>query len=135
VIGTSIEVSLPVDSSAVVETDRIPDEAFVVRCGLPPFLRNPLDQACRLHPEGPYGFSVQAAVHLTVVQLAGACRNNHVGFTTAGEIRKMGYEVMRTSGVGWHATVVVPQDWTQESSKELSRLFTQARNPAPRRRS
>src|SRR2546430_223963 len=119
----------------MVEADRIPDETFVVRCGLPPFSRNPRFQACRTHPEGPYGFSVQAAVQLTVVQLASACQNNHVGFTTAGEIRKMGYEVMRTSGGGWHATVVVPQDWTQEAWEEPSRLFVQARNPARKRRS
>jgi hypothetical protein len=117
----------------VAETDQIPDEAFVVRCGLPPFSQHTLFQACRTHPDGPFGFSVQAAVHLTVVQLASACRNNHVGFTTAGEIRKMGYEVTRTSGVGWHATVVVPRDWTHEASDELSRLFTLARNPAPKR--
>ena len=119
----------------MAQRDRLPDDALVVRCGLPPFSQSPLFQACRRHPDGPFGFSVQAATDLTVEQLSVMCGNNYVGFTTVGEIRKMGYEVLPTSGEGWHATVVVPDDWSRESAVELTLRFQQARNPAPRRRS
>ena len=91
----------------MAEGDRLPDDAVVVRCGLPPFLGRPLHTACDEHPSGRYGFSVQAAVGLTVEELALECRNNSVGYLTAGEIRAIGYEVYETSGAGRHATVVV----------------------------
>ena len=113
--------------------DRLPDEALVVRCGLPPFVTSPLERGCRHHPDGVYGFSVQAAVGLTVEQLAAACRNKSIGFTTAAEIRIMGYEVVRTSGEAHHATVVVPEDWGADGAAELARIFQQAANPAPRK--
>lgn len=114
--------------------DQIPDEALVVRCGLPPFVNSPLDRGCRQHPDGVYGFSVQAEVGLTVEQLSAECFNKNVGFTTAAEIRIMGYEVLRTNGDGHHATVVVPVDWSAEAAAELARVFLAAANPAPRKR-
>jgi hypothetical protein len=79
----------------------VADEAVVVRCGLSPFVNSVLDRACRRHPDGHFGFSVQAAVGLTVEQLATACSNNSVGFTTVREIRIMEYDVVRTSGVSF----------------------------------
>ena len=62
----------------------------------------------------------RAADGLTVEPLSVACRNTYVGFTTFGEIRKMGYDVVRISGEGWHATVVVPADWAGEASDRLA---------------
>jgi hypothetical protein len=118
----------------MAEGDRIPDQAVVVRCGLPPFLGRPLHTACDAHPSGYYGFSVQAAVGLTVEQLAVECRNRSVGYTTAGEIRRMGYEVRETSGAGRHATVVVPRPWDLTAAGQLARLFHPAKNPSPKRR-
>jgi hypothetical protein len=106
----------------------------VVRCGLPPFVAKPLQAACEEHPSGFYGFSVQSAVGLTVEQLAVECPNNSVGHTTVAEIRKIGYEVRITGGVGRHATVVVPKPWEPEAAEQLARLFQQARNPAPKTR-
>jgi hypothetical protein len=113
----------------------ITDEALVVRCGLPPFVNSPLDRGCRRHPDGPFGFSVQAAVGLTVEQLANACLNRSVGFTTAAQIRIMGYQVLRTSGEAYHATVSVPEDWTTDAAAELALIFQHATNPAPKKRS
>ena len=84
---------------------------------------------------GCYGFSVQAEVGLTVEQLATACSNKSVGFTTVAEIRIMGYQVLRTSGEAHHATVVVPEDWTADAAAELARIFRHATNPAPKKRS
>ena len=52
----------------------------------------PLCERCRHHPDGVYGFSVQGRRRLTVEQLATACSNKSVGFTTVAEIRIMGYE-------------------------------------------
>jgi hypothetical protein len=80
-----------------------------------------------------YGFSVQAAVGLTVEQLATECRNRSVGFTTVAQIRIMGYEVVRTSGEAHHATVVVPEDWSADAAAGLAAIFQQATNPAPKR--
>ena len=101
-------------------------------CGAvcPPFLGRPLRTACDEHPSGYYGFSVQAAVGLTVEQLASECRNNVVGYMTAGEIRTMGYEVRETSGEGRHATVVVPRPLgTQASPKKLADVVPSRQEP------
>lgn len=114
--------------------DPLPDEALVVRCGEPPFAQNPLIGACTEH-EGVYGFSVQCAALVSFEQLASACRNNSVGRSSVGEIRQIGYDVVVTSGLGHHATVVVPIDWTAKAADGLTNLFQAAKNPAPKRRS
>jgi hypothetical protein len=116
------------------EGDQLPDNAVVVRCGHPPFLGRPLHTACDEHPSGYFGFSVQAAVGLTVEQLASECRNNVVGYMSAGEIRMFGYEVRETSGAGRHATVVVPKTWDPAIAERLAALFRPARNPSPKGR-
>lgn len=64
-----------------------------------------------------------------------ACFNKSVGYTTVGEIRRMGYEVRIASGTGRHATVVLPRSWTAEAAEGLPLLFRPARNPSPRERS
>lgn len=109
---------------------RLPDEAFVVRCGLPPFENSVLHEDCRRHPDGPYGFLVQAAAAMSVEQLATACSNRSVGFTTAWEIRRMGYEVVST-GAPHHATVVVPEGWGVDPASALALIFRHAIKPAP----
>jgi hypothetical protein len=118
----------------MADEEQLPDEAVVVRCGRPPFEGRPLHVACDEHPSGCYGFSVQAAIGLTVEELSRACFNNSVGYTTAGEIRKMGYDIRITRGAGRHATVVVPRAWTAEAAWRLALLFRPARNPSPKRR-
>ena len=117
----------------MAEGDRLPGDAVVVRCGLPPFLGRPLHTACDEHPSGYYGFSVQAAAGLTVEQLASECRNRSVGYVTVREIRAIGYEVRETSGAGRHANVLVPRPWEPEAAEQLARLFRPARNPSPKR--
>jgi hypothetical protein len=111
---------------------RLPDEAWVVRCGLPPFTARPLIGACGEHAEGVFGFSVQSAANLLVVRLATACRNKSVGFTTVGKVRQMGYDVVPTRGDFHHATVIVPRDWSSQAAAALTGLFTAAVNLAPR---
>jgi hypothetical protein len=119
----------------MAESDPLSDAALVVRCGLPPFLAQPLHTRCDMHPDGVFGFSVQASSTLTVQELATACYNNSVGFTTVGEIRLMGYSVLRTSGEWQHATVVVPLQWSAEAAYQLACIFQTASNPAPKKRS
>ena len=112
--------------------DPLPDDAFVVRGGKPPFARS-LTLACDQHPEGFFGFSVQAAPDISVVELARFLPNGRVGFTTVGEVRKMGYDVVRTSGDGFHATLVVPIDWDEVGANRLVVIFQDAVNPNPKR--
>jgi hypothetical protein len=71
----------------MADEERLADNAVVVRCGRPPFVDSPFDRGCRHHPDGFFGFSVQAAAGLTVEQLATVCRNKSVGFTTVAKIR------------------------------------------------
>jgi hypothetical protein len=118
----------------MAEGDLLPDDAVVVRGGVPPFRVRPLHTACDQHPAGYHGFSVQSAAGLTIEQLATECPNKTVGFTTAGEIRKMGYDVRETSGDGHHATVVVPKPWEPDAAEQLAQTFRPANNPSPKRR-
>ncbi len=110
----------------------LPDDAFVVRGGVPPFSR-PLTLYCRDHPDGYFGFSVQSEASLSVTDLSRALPNKRVGFTTVGEVRKMGYDVVRTSGDGFHATLVVPVDWEEADAARLAQAFQVAENPNPGR--
>ena len=93
--------------------DRLPDEALVVRGGCPPYDREHvpfLFSIVEPHPDDPFGFSVQSEMGRSLEELGGFLSNRTVGVTTVGEIRRMGYDVVRTSGEGRHATVVVPID-------------------------
>jgi hypothetical protein len=113
--------------------DRLPDQALVVRCGRPPFDDPiPLCDRCVQH-DGVYGFSVQCADEVPLDRLAGLCPNWKVGVATVGEIRFLGYDVVVTSGKGYHATVVVPIDWDHAASEGLVRLFREEVNPVPRK--
>jgi hypothetical protein len=112
--------------------DPLPDEAILVRGGRVPFARS-LCLDCRMHPDGYFGFSVQSAAGMSVEDLARALPNGRVGFTTAGELRKMGYDVVPTSGDAFHATVVVPRDWGEAEALELAQSFRDAKNPNPKR--
>ena len=109
--------------------DRLLDEAWVVRCGRPPFDQpKPLHERCEEH-DGVYGFSVQSRESLAVEVLARSCRNNRIGVTTAGAIRASGYEVAITRGQWFHATIVVPRDWSPEAARRLAELFEDRENP------
>ncbi len=112
---------------------RLPDEALVVRCGQPPF--DPIKfirEKCAEHPEGFFGFSVQSADGAIVEALAAWCPNNKIGQTTVGAVRTAGYDVVRTSGYGYHATVVVPRDWEPNAAELLLSLFAELTNPIPK---
>lgn len=112
---------------------RLPDDALVVRCGRPPYDRpNPLHERCEEH-EGVFGFSVQCAAGQSFDRLAGRCPNRFVGVTTVGKIRAFGYDVVVTSGAGFHATVSVPKDWGRDDADRLARVFAAKSNPAPRK--
>ncbi len=112
--------------------ESIPDGAWVIRCGRPPFDQpKPLHDRCEDH-DGVYGFSVQSRDDRTIEELAAWCSNNTIGVMTAGEIRRRGYDVVVTSGQGYHATVVVPRDWDPVSAQELAAAFRGRANPIPK---
>lgn len=113
------------------DRERLPDEALVVRCGEPPFEKpHPLHERCQRHPEGVFGFSVQCAEGMDLAGLAIWCPNRVVGVTTVGAIRGLGYDVIRTEGVGYHATVEVPTGWDGDASRSLILLFRREVNPS-----
>jgi hypothetical protein len=108
--------------------ERIPDEALVVRGGL--CTPEQIDEGMRdRHPSGVIGASVQSAAGMTLEELARVLRNGQVGVTTVGVIRATGGEVIRTAGLGHHATV------TGLTPEQLSHLLTPTiANPAKRRK-
>ncbi len=111
------------------ERERLPDEAWVVRCGRPPFDQpKPLQDRCDEH-DGVYGFSVQSRGKLTLEVLAVWCQNKRIGVTTVGAIRERGYDIVITRGREFHATVIVPRDWTPEAARQLGETFVDRENP------
>ena len=103
-----------------------------MRCGRPPFDHpKPLLDRCDEH-DGVYGFSVQSKGNLTLEVVASWCKNNRIGVTTVGAIRALGYEIEVTRGRGFHATVIVPSDWTPEAAQRLAESFQDRENPVPK---
>ncbi len=98
-------------------TERIPDEALVVRGG-----RNQpedLRRGTRTHPSGVTGVSVECAERMSLEELAAAIPHGRLGVTTVGAVRAAGGDVMRTSGRNPnHATLI------GLSSEGASRLLT-----------
>jgi hypothetical protein len=113
----------------------LPDNAIVVRGGTCAGAH--LFNGCSAHAAHPgiYGFSVQCDVGKTTEDLAraGQFPNGKIGVSSVGAIRAAGYEVVETQGRGYHATVVVPQDWSEEAATSLAVNFEVESNPAPRR--
>lgn len=85
---------------------------------------------------GAYGFSVQAGVGVKIEALAadGRIRNAQLGVATAGEIRRAGYQVVKTPGAGSHYTVVVPKEFSDDAATGLAKIFRQQLNPWKDRR-
>lgn len=96
---------------------RIADEAFVVRGG-----QNQTEDIQRgigTHPSGITGVSVESAEGVTIAELSRAIPHRQIGVTTVGEIRKVGGDVIRTSGRSlYHATL------TGLTPEQISNLLT-----------
>jgi len=117
----------------MADPERLSDGALVVRCGQPPFGRpTTLSERCDIH-EGVFGFSAQSADGVPLDRLAAWCPNRKVGVLTVGEIRALGYDVVITSGQGYHASVVVPRAWDPAAAEGLAHAFREATNPSPRK--
>ena len=113
-------------------SEQIPDESLFVRCGLL-LMSDPnrLRESSTWH-EGFFGFSVQCRYGVTLEELAKWCPNKKISVSIVGEIRKLGYDVVRTIGKGHHATVAVDPAWTIKETQELIRRFHEEPNPSPR---
>ena len=98
-------------------SDKIPDEALVVRGG-----RNrpeDIERGTATHPSGITGVSVESAAGVAVADLAKLIPHEQVGVTSAGEVRKAGGDVIRTAGRSpYHATL------TGLAPEQASRLLT-----------
>ena len=98
-------------------TEKIPDDALVVRGG-----RNRPEDIRRgtgTHPSGITGVSVESAAGVSVVELARAIPHGQIGVTKVGEVRKVGGDVIRTSGrSSYHATL------TGLTPEQTSKLLT-----------
>lgn len=96
---------------------RISDDAFVVRGG-----RNrpeDIQRGIGTHPSGMNGVSVESGEGVSVAELARMIPHGQIGVTTAGEIRRYGGDVVRTSGRSpYHATL------TGLTPGQASQLFT-----------
>jgi len=85
-----------------------------------------LARAIGVHPSGVTGISVECATGLSVMELAKLIPHGQVGVTTVGEIRKIGGDVVRTSGRSPHHATV-----TGVSPEQASFLLTPTMpNPA-----
>lgn len=97
-------------------TARISDDALVVRGG-----KNRPEDIRRgngIHPSGITGVSVESGEGVSISELARTIPHGRVGVTTAGEIRKAGGDVVRTSGRSpYHATL------TGLTAEQVSELF------------
>jgi len=104
--------------------EKIPDEALVVRGG-----RNrpeDIQRGIGTHPSGITGISVQCEVELSIEELVKVILHGQIGVTTVEEVRKAGGDVIRTSGIGYHATL------TGLTPEEISNLLTPTINkPKP----
>jgi len=107
-----------------IVTARISDDAFAVRGGK----NRPEDiqRGTGTHPSRITGVPVESAEGVSVAELARAIPHGQVGVTTAGEIRKAGGDVVRTSGRSpYHATL------TGLTPEQASKLLTPTiSNPA-----
>ena len=95
---------------------RISDDALVVRGGE----NRPEDiqRGSGIHPSGITGVSVESGEGVSISELARTIPHGQVGVTTAGEIRKAGGDVVRTSGRSpYHATL------TGLTARQVSELF------------
>ena len=95
---------------------RITDNAFVIRGG-----QNRVQDIQRgigTHPSGVTGVSVESADGVTITELSRAIPHRQIGVTTVGEVRKIGGDVVRTSGRSlYHATL------TGLTPEEISNLL------------
>ena len=101
----------------LIGTARIPDDALVVRGGK----NRPEDirRGSGIHPSGIAGVSVESGEGVSVAELARMIPHGQVGVTTAGKIRKVGGDVVRTSGRSpYHATL------TGLTHEQVSSLLT-----------
>jgi len=79
-----------------------------------------------MHPSSIVGVSVECAAGLSASELASAIPHGQVGVTNAGEVRRAGGDVVRTSGRSpYHATLT---GLTPERASEL--LTPTQANPA-----
>jgi hypothetical protein len=103
---------------------KIPDSALVVRGGQ----NRPQDirRGIRIHPSGVIGISVESVESISVAKLARAIPHKQIGVTNVGEVRKLGGDVIRTSGRSpYHATL------TGLTIEQASKLLTPTTpNPA-----
>ncbi len=118
----------------VHNTSPIPDEAFVVRGGVTTPVQIERGIGPHRNVPGLEGFSAQSHVGATVEELAatggvggGPFPHGQVSVSTAGKLRCIGCDVVRSPGGGANHVTVTPGPATPA---EISAQFAQRPNPA-----
>ena len=100
-----------------ISFSRIPDNALVIRGG-----RNQtqdIQRGTSRHPAGIIGVSVECAEDIPIAELAQTIPHRQVGMTTVAEVRKVGGDVVRTTGRSpYHAAL------TGLAPEQVSKLLT-----------
>ena len=116
-------------------SETFPSNTVIVRGGIATAAQ--LANGCGDHLDHPgiHGFSVQAEPGMEAEELAraGAYPNAKISVTTVKKLRDAGYDIVRTKGRGFHATVVVPRNWHPPDASKLAGVFEVESNPARRK--
>jgi hypothetical protein len=75
------------------------------------------------------GFSVQAREGLSIEELCRVIPHSQIGVATVDALGRLGYVVHQTPGLGFHATVQVPEEWSLEAATQLADLFVVCLKP------
>ena len=105
----------------------LPDDAIVVRGG--EISSSSLIDGCA-HHDGVHGFSVQSELDRQVRDLvqAGGIPHSKIGVTSVRTLRDLGYDVVKTRGKGFHATVVVPENFDEKKAGDVAKAFSVKKN-------
>ncbi len=73
---------------------------------------------------------MQALEGKSIEQLCEKIKHSTVGVSSVDALNQLGYSVFETVGIGFHATVEVPEGWTETAAANVAAAFESRPNPA-----